>query len=169
MSGCMLDKILAPNGLRPYSQLIVNVSEHRCQVASLECLSRGPKGTPFESPTVLFDYARQRNAESVVDGHAIEIALDALRLLPPRIGISVNVHASTLGRDPGFVDRLVEVAGRNQIECSRITIEIVEHSPLIPLGSYPSTLTTSGCLMMLVHPHSNPCHSPSFGLLSFRN
>lgn len=125
----MLDKILAPNGLRPYSQLIVSVSEHRCQVASLECLSRGPKGTPFELPSVLFDYARQKNAESIVDGHAIEIALDALRLLPTRIGISVNVHASTLGRDPEFVDRLVDVARRNQIECSRITVEIVEHSP----------------------------------------
>jgi len=97
---------------------------------SVECLSRGPRGTPFESPAVLFDYARRKVAECDVDRVAVATALASAQSLPRDLGIAVNVHASTLGRDTKFVDFLVGVADQYKIELSRLTVEIVEHSPV---------------------------------------
>ena len=130
MSSSMLDRILAPGGLRCYAQPIVRICGSTCAVASVECLSRGPRGTPFESPAVLFDYARRKVAECDVDRVAVTTALAGARSLPGTLGISVNVHASTLGRDAIFTDFLVGVACRHEIELSRLTVEIVEHSPV---------------------------------------
>ncbi len=129
MSLSMLDRILIPKGLTSYAQPIVRVSNGMCQIASIECLTRGPKGTPFESPLVLFEYARLKKAEAVVDRHAVATALTATRWVPPSVGISVNVHASTLGQDTGFVEFLIATARENGIETRQITVEIVEHSP----------------------------------------
>ena len=126
----MLDRILAPGGLRCYAQPIVRIRGSSCTVAGVECLSRGPRGTPFESPGVLFDYARRMVAECDVDRVAVATALAATQSLPDTLGISVNVHASTFGRDAMFVDFLVGVARQCEIELSRLTVEIVEHSPV---------------------------------------
>ena len=130
MSISMLDRILAPGGLRCCAQPIVHVSGATCTVASVECLSRGPQGTPFESPAVLFDYARRKALENTVDRAAIATALAAVRSLPGNLGIAVNVHASTLGRDSAFVDFLAASACQCEIELSRLTVEVVEHSPV---------------------------------------
>jgi len=130
MSSSILNKILAPGGLRCYAQPIVRVCGSSRIVASVECLSRGPRGTPFESPTVLFDYARRKLAECDVDRVAVATALASVQSLPETLGIAVNVHASTLGRDATFVDFLVGVARQCEIELSRLTVEVVEHSPV---------------------------------------
>jgi len=130
MSISMLDKLLAPGGLRCYAQPIVHVCGNNCAVASVECLTRGPQGTPFESPGVLFDYARRKVAESTVDRMAVATALASVQSLPGNLGISVNVHASTLGRDAMFVDFLTETARQHGIELFRLTVEVVEHSPV---------------------------------------
>ena len=130
MSSSMLDRILAPGGLRCYAQPIVRVCGASCTVASVECLSRGPRGTPFESPAVLFDYARRKVAECDVDRVAVATALAGAQSLPGTLGIAVNVHASTLGRDPTFVDFLAGTACQYKIENSRLTVEVVEHSPV---------------------------------------
>ena len=130
MSISMLDRILAPGGLRCYAQPIVRICGASCAVAGVECLSRGPRGTPFESPAVLFDYARRKAVECDVDRVAIATALASAQSLPGSLGIAVNVHASTLGRDARFVDFLVGVARQCEIELSRLTVEVVEHSPV---------------------------------------
>lgn len=130
MSGSMLDRILAPGGIRCCTQPIVRVCDSGCAVASVECLSRGPRGTPFESPAVLFDYARRKVAECDVDRVAVATALASVQSLPKTLGIAVNVHASTLGRDPTFVDFLAGTACQYEIEYARLTVEVVEHSPV---------------------------------------
>ncbi len=130
MSGSMLDRLLAPGGIRCCAQPIVRVCDSGCAVASVECLSRGPRGTPFESPAVLFDYARRKVAECDVDRVAVATALASVHSLPGALGIAVNVHASTLGRDAFFVDFLGRVASEYGIELPRLTVEVVEHSPV---------------------------------------
>jgi EAL domain-containing protein (putative c-di-GMP-specific phosphodiesterase class I) len=130
MNGSMLEKLLLPGGLTSYAQPVVRVAEYQCDVVGVECLTRGPQGTPFESPVVLFDYVRRKKAESVVDKRAIAVALAAVAPISSGIGISVNVHASTLGRDPAFVDFLLDAVSQHEIEPSRTTVEIVEHSPV---------------------------------------
>jgi EAL domain-containing protein (putative c-di-GMP-specific phosphodiesterase class I) len=44
--------------------------------------------------------------------------------------LSFNVHASTLGRDPGFVAYLAEMLQHHGHPASRFTVEIVEHAPV---------------------------------------
>jgi EAL domain-containing protein (putative c-di-GMP-specific phosphodiesterase class I) len=140
MSVSMLDRILMPGGLTSYAQPIVRVGTGRCKVASIECLTRGPIGTPFESPLVLFEYARLKKAEAVVDRHAVGTALAAMRWAPPSVSMSVNVHASTLGHDTGFVEFLIATALENRIEPGRIIVEIVEHSPALNAAEFLKSL-----------------------------
>jgi EAL domain-containing protein (putative c-di-GMP-specific phosphodiesterase class I) len=124
-----LDAILQPGGITPVFQPICAVENGHWSIASFECLSRGPKGTNFEAANVLFDYVRLKREETQVDRVCIRTALAAARALPPDVHLGLNVHASTLGRDPGFTDFLRATAGQNAISLSRLTIEIVEHAP----------------------------------------
>ncbi|MGE5327006.1 MAG: hypothetical protein ACM3NO_08195, partial [Deltaproteobacteria bacterium] len=64
---------------------------------------RGPKGTSVERADVLFAYVRLKRAETAVDRACMRAAMDFASALPGEPRISVNVHASTLGRDTGFV------------------------------------------------------------------
>jgi EAL domain-containing protein (putative c-di-GMP-specific phosphodiesterase class I) len=124
-----LDAILQPGGITPVFQPICAVYDGHWSIASFECLSRGPKGTNFEHANVLFDYVRLKREETLVDRVCITTALAAARALPGDTHLGLNVHASTLGRDPGFVDFLRSTADNNGIAFSRLTIEIVEHAP----------------------------------------
>lgn len=120
-----LNAILEPGGITPMYQPIVKADG---TLAAFECLSRGPRGTNFESAKVLFDYVRLKREETLVDRACIVAALSTA---PKGDGIrlAVNVHASTLGRDHDFTDFVCATADRNGIAHERITIEIVEHAP----------------------------------------
>lgn len=124
-----LDAILQPGGITSLFQPICAVDDGHWSIASFECLSRGPKGTNFESANVLFDYVRLKREETLVDRACITTALTAARSLPPETHLGINVHASTLGRDPSFVDFLRGAADANGIAFHRLTIEVVEHAP----------------------------------------
>jgi len=123
-----LDAILQPGGITPVFQPICVVKSD-WKVASLECLSRGPKGTNFESANVLFDYVRLKREETLVDRACINTALAAAQNFPSDLHLGINVHASTLGRDPGFAEFLRCAAELNGIAMHRLTIEVVEHAP----------------------------------------
>ena len=123
-----LDTILEPGGITPVYQPIYSLGEGNLRLSGFECLSRGPKGTNFESAKVLFDYVRLKREETLVDRACISAALaDA----PKRDGLrlSINVHASTLGRDHDFVPFLRRAAEANGIAPDLLTVEIVEHAP----------------------------------------
>lgn len=124
-----LNTILQPGGITPLYQPIVDVSNGQARVHGVECLSRGPKGTNFESAKVLFDYVRLKREESLVDRACITAALEESSSLPESLRMAVNVHASTLGRDVAFVPFLLAAAERHRVTMSRLTVEIVEHAP----------------------------------------
>lgn len=124
-----LNRILQPGGITPVYQPVVRANNGDVRMYGLECLSRGPKGTNFESADVLFEYVRLKREESLVDRACISEALRGARLLPGDLRLGVNVHASTLGRDHGFINFLRKATDVAQIEMERITIEIVEHAP----------------------------------------
>src|SRR6059058_6022520 len=123
-----LNTILQPGGITPLYQPIVDVSNGHARIRGVECLSRGPKGTNFESAKVLFDYVRLKREETLVDRACVSAALAEA---PKRDGVrlSVNVHASTLGRDHDFVPFLRRAAEGHGISAERLTVEIVEHAP----------------------------------------
>lgn len=122
-----LNAILEPGGITAVYQPIIEVGDPP-RLAGFECLSRGPAGTNFESAKVLFEYVRLKREETLVDRACIAAALasaprgDALKL-------TVNVHASTLGRDHDFPEFICSTAAANGIGCERLTVEIVEHAP----------------------------------------
>lgn len=123
-----LELILQPGGITSVYQPVVRaLAGGSAELVAFECLSRGPRGTNFESARILFDYVRLKREESLVDRACVAIALPGAARLHGLI--SLNVHASTLGRDPGFVDFLHATAGQNGIELSRLIIEVVEHAP----------------------------------------
>jgi EAL domain-containing protein (putative c-di-GMP-specific phosphodiesterase class I) len=131
-----LDAILAPGGITPVYQPIMKV-ESASVLQGFECLSRGPKGTNFESAKVMFEYVRLKHEETVIDRACV---VAALTHAPKReaLQLTVNVHASTLVRDRGFPDFLCTTAEEQGVSCERLTVEIVEHAP-----SWDTTVLTA--------------------------
>jgi len=72
---------------------------------------------------------RLKRQEIVVDRACIAAGLRNLPHLDGEVRISINVHASTLGRDPSFTEFLAETCRDTRIPPSRVTVEIVEHAP----------------------------------------
>ena len=125
----LLDDILAPGRLSVVFQPIFEMGAVPPSLFALECLVRGPHGTNAERPDVLFDYVRRKEAECVVDRACIATALAEASRLPGKPRLSLNVHALTLDRDPGFRDFLLKQASRVGIDPRRLIIEIVEATP----------------------------------------
>jgi EAL domain-containing protein (putative c-di-GMP-specific phosphodiesterase class I) len=139
------DRILEPDGLTTVFQPIFRLAGERRVPFALEALTRGPKGTNVERSDVLFEYVRRKRREPEVDLLSIAAGLRVARGLPG-IALSLNVHASTLERDPRLAGWLAEVAAANGIALERIIIEIVEHAPP---WSGPQLLTALGELRQL--------------------
>lgn len=129
MSETLLDAILEPGGLSVVFQPIFEISPEGRRVYAYEGLVRGPRGTNMESANILFDYVRRKREEPRVDRACAELALREAARLPAEARVNVNVHASTLGRDPEFLVFLGDTADVNGIAPERLTVEIVEHAP----------------------------------------
>ncbi len=130
----LLDRLLEPGGLTLMMQPIFELRGQQPTLHAVECLMRGPGGTNIEPAGVLFHYVRRKQQEIRVDHICIDHALDqvgkVVDLRASRIGIHLNVHASTLERDRHFVSRLRRQADRNEIAAHRLTVEISEHHPV---------------------------------------
>ena len=136
----LLDSILEPGRLAVVFQPIFEVGASQPHLFALECLIRGPRGTNAERPAVLFEYVRRKRAEAVVDRACVATALADAGHLPGAPRLSLNVHASTLGRDPGFPDFLLERAAEARIEPRRLIVEIVEHAPALDVPGFRRAL-----------------------------
>jgi EAL domain-containing protein (putative c-di-GMP-specific phosphodiesterase class I) len=129
-TGTMLDTLLAPGALTTLFQPIVHEPSRR--VHAFECLTRGPVGTNFHSADVLFEYARRKGAEGILDRACASQALvTAARELPSTADVAINIHASTLGRDTGFARDLQRLAQSCGFASTRVIVEIVEQAPVL--------------------------------------
>lgn len=138
----LMDAVLAPGGLTPRFQPILQRVRGAWRLHALEALIRGPRGTNLERADVLFEYVRRKHEEQTVDRACITRILDDARLLPGSPRISINVHASTLGRDREFLAFLERAMGVNGIMPSNLIVEIVEHSPYWDTEAFVRTLST---------------------------
>lgn len=123
------DTILEPGALSVVFQPVFEFRPEGRRLHALECLIRGPKGTNLESPDVLFEYARRKQAEDLVDRACVSAVLEAASQLPGDPQLFVNVQASTVSCDREFATLFVETAKAHQISLGRLTVEIVEHGP----------------------------------------
>ncbi|HYC87719.1 MAG TPA: hypothetical protein VEO54_00785, partial [Thermoanaerobaculia bacterium] len=114
-----LNRILQPGAITPVYQPIFRLNGGTPRIDGVECLSRGPRGTNFEAADVLFEYVRLKREESLVDRACIAAAFRGASTLPSSLRLGVNVHASTLGRDHGFIGFLEGTAAATGIALSR--------------------------------------------------
>src|SRR6266496_2745916 len=138
--GGLLQQVLRKGGIVPVVQPIYKLDGGAPKLAGVECLSRGPGGTPFQRADALFAYARRKRVEDIVDQHCISVALKAAAGIPVEIGLALNVHASTLGRCADFCGWLRAAAAENSIDPLRLTIEIVEHTAVRNKSQFLHTL-----------------------------
>ena len=124
----LAQRLLAPGALTVLYQPIVRLNADGVRLFALECLTRGPHATNAARADVMFDYVRFMRLEPVVDRVCVSTALAAAATLPGSPNLTVNVHATTIGRDPRFPAFLGAVTAEHGIDLSRLTIEIVEHT-----------------------------------------
>ena len=136
----LLDRILEPGGLTTVFQPIFENRPEGLKLHALECLTRGPKGTNVERADILFEYVRRKRAESLVDRACIATALATANTLPGLPHLTVNVHASTLGRDRDFLTFIDEKASEHEVPPGRLTIEIAEQLPFWDSRSFQIAL-----------------------------
>lgn len=132
MSRSLMDTVLESNAITTVFQPAFEMddsAEVAPAVHFLECLSRGPKGTNMESAGVLFEYARRKGREIALDLVCIDEAFRVVSESRHRPTISVNVHASTLEREPAFPAFLAGLANDRDIPLTGVILEIVEHGP----------------------------------------
>lgn len=129
MEFSLIDTIVAPGSLSFLFQPIVRAAGPLYEVHSYEALTRGPADTNVNAADVLFEYVRRKQEEVRVDRLCVAGALEAATLLDPHALLNLNVHASTLTRDPGFPDYVCVHAAEVGISCERMVFEIVEYAP----------------------------------------
>jgi EAL domain-containing protein (putative c-di-GMP-specific phosphodiesterase class I) len=122
----LLHDILGPGGLTILFQPIFEIAGKETILFALEALARGPKDSNVENANVLFEYVRRKGKEVEVDRACIARAIASGSTVPGSPAISVNVHASTLERDPQFTDFLVDTCSTHDLPVSRLILEIVE-------------------------------------------
>lgn len=144
MKTSLLDRVLAPGGLSTLFQPIWDIRHDPPVLAGVECLTRGPAGSTLEAADILFEYARRRREEAVVDRAAIATALLTAQAIPLEVRprLQVNVHASTLGRDSGFPVFIQETAASLGQPLDRLTIEVIEESDLVDERQFLANLTS---------------------------
>jgi EAL domain-containing protein (putative c-di-GMP-specific phosphodiesterase class I) len=109
-------------------QPIYDVRGDQFHVWAVEALTRGPAGTHFEPAPIFFEYVRLKREEVRVDRWCIASALARHASLDRSTQLSVNVHASTLERDPTFASFVESVAVATGVDPSTLIVEIVEQA-----------------------------------------
>lgn len=136
----LLAAILTPGRLSVVFQPIFDVTNSEPRMYGVEALIRGPRGTNAEKPTVLFEYVRRRHEEAATDRACFATIFAEAALLPKHLLFSVNVHASTLGRDDGFAGFVADTAQANGLSSRNIVVEIVEHAPPFDVPGFRKAL-----------------------------
>lgn len=120
----ILQEIILKEDIHTVFQPIVNLQER--SILGYEALTRGPRGTEFESPYMLFDIAGESDLEFELDRLCRRKALNAASELPPGQLLFVNTLPMTI-RDPEFQGQLmIDFLGGLNLDPSRIVLEVTE-------------------------------------------
>lgn len=137
----IIKAVLAPEGLRAVFQPIYLVTDAGRWVHAVECLIRGPKGTNFELPAMLFEWVQACGHEVEADRVCTTVCLQSAAELPRSVALTVNVHGATLSNDRSYADFLTGVCADAGIAIERITLEVVENSPAQDRQQFARTIS----------------------------
>ncbi len=140
MKPSLIERVVEPGAISAMFQPIYEIGAAQPALCAVEGLARGPRGCTLEAPDILFEYARRKHEESVVDRAAISAILREARKLPETLPVHLNVHASTLGRDERFVEFLAKTSAAEGVSLGRLVLEVLEHSNFVEEQSFLSTL-----------------------------
>jgi EAL domain-containing protein (putative c-di-GMP-specific phosphodiesterase class I) len=127
--------VLVPGGLRTVFQPIVRFGESGWAIHALECLSRGPEGTPFEDAAAMFAASRDAKLHSALDYACVDVALETVARECITHDLFINVNATTLVSGSSFPTFLAATAARNRLDWCRVTVEITEHARGADVGA----------------------------------
>jgi EAL domain-containing protein (putative c-di-GMP-specific phosphodiesterase class I) len=116
-----------PGALEVAFQPVFDIRDREPRAHVFEALSRGASGTGLESAAVLFERARAEGVQAATDRLCLEAILASLEQAGFEGDVTLNVHASTLGGDDGFVDFLTEAATQRRFSLARLVVEVLEH------------------------------------------
>ena len=126
--GRELSAILANRAVRTVFQPIVALEDGR--ILGYEALTRGPAGSPLESPSSLFETARQEGRLWELDSLCRLRALETIATLPTEHRFFLNIDPLVLN-DPQFRSGFTrKYLNQFRIDPSRIVFELTEHNRL---------------------------------------
>ena len=109
-------------------------------ILAWEALTRGPEGSSFHSPAMLFDFAEQTGKLFALERLCREKAIRNLGLIGPGQKLSLNIHTKTMA-DPEFTNgmtlELLEAAG---LTPQNIVFEITERHSITEFALFHRTL-----------------------------
>lgn len=123
-----LEEPYAPGAITTLFQPIYQLGDTRPELFGVECLSRGPRGSAFESAAALFGFAREAGTVCSLDRACIVGALRQAGGLPASSNIFLNLHPETLKNDIEFPAFLEHTAASFGVALSRVVIELLEYS-----------------------------------------
>lgn len=122
----VVDLVFAPTGLAVTLEPIVDVRADVPRLVGAEGALRLPAAVALRVADMIFDYVRRGGNESPIDRACLATVLRAAGLLDCLLDISLNVNASTIERDEGFVQAVLEAAAENGVSNDRLVIEVIE-------------------------------------------
>jgi len=119
-----LKEIIMGEMVETHFQPIVSLKDG--SIYAYEALTRGPKGSPMESPLMLFGIAEKTNLSFELDRLCRKKAIVNAKGLPPHQKLFVNTFPTTM-HDPEFKgDALQELLSQSGLTGQSIVFEITE-------------------------------------------
>ena len=109
-------------------------------VMAWEALARGPRGSEFESPAILFDFAEQFGQLFALEQACRSKALETVGALSPGQRLFLNIHPRTVV-DPTFAPgRTMELLKAHGLGPDSVVLEITERHSIKDFTSFHKTL-----------------------------
>ncbi len=105
-------------------------------VFGYEALARGPEGTPYHSPVVLFTAAEENGLIYELDGACRESGLRGAIDFPSGTKLFLNIRPTAI-HDPNFrEDRLAETLEQSKLSPTDVVFEISEQESIRSFGAF---------------------------------
>ena len=131
-------RLITEPGLFSHYQPILNLSSG--DILGWEALCRCPKDSPFESPSLLFDFAEETGSLFALEEACRHTAIKGVGSLNPNQKLFINIHPKTIADpnfQPGKTLELLNIYGLCPIN---IVFEITERYPIKDFNAFHSAL-----------------------------
>ena len=136
----VLQEIILKEDVRTLFQPVINLETR--ETLGFEGLTRGPQGTEYESPYMLFDIATEADIVFELDRLCCRNAITSAGRLDEGQKLFVNLLPTTI-RDPEFQgERMLESLAANNLSPSSIVLEITERLAIENYDLFLETMKT---------------------------